>query len=454
MLMDVMEELPNPNAKGFYDMLEDADEPLWDGCENYSKLQAATELLHWKSEYNISEAAYDHILPIIKRMLPKGEKLVENFYETKKLLKIIRLPEKKIHGCKNHCMISYGADSDLTKCRVCDHDRYKSGKLPYLVMRYLPIAPRLQRLYLTKKTAKQMTWHYEHQTEPVLMVHPSDGEAWKHFDSMHQEFSSEPRNVPLRLCTDGFSPNNSNTTPYSCWPVFLSIYNLPPWVCLKEPYVQLSIVIPGKKSPGQNIDVFLRPLIDELKMLYTNGVVTYDASTKCNFTMKAILLWTVSDFPAYAMLSGWSTHGKLACPYCMGFLANKVERSSPPPILTGDQIWEQVKRSIFWELPYWRKLLIRHTLDPMHIETNVFENLFNTMMDTPKSKDNMNARKDIEMYCNRVQWHTWKKGNKDMKNRASFALSKEQAAKIWKWLIKLKFPDGYASNLGGGGVLM
>ncbi|CAI9279055.1 unnamed protein product [Lactuca saligna] len=89
-------------------------------------------------------------------MLPKGEKLVENFYETKKLMKIIRLPEKKIHACKNHCMIFYGADSDLTKCRVCDHDRYKSGRRPYLVMRYLPIAPRLQRLYLTKKTAKQM----------------------------------------------------------------------------------------------------------------------------------------------------------------------------------------------------------------------------------------------------------------------------------------------------------
>ena len=27
-------------------------------------------------------------------------------------------------------------------------------------------------------------------------------------------------------------------------------------------------------------------------------------------------MWTVSDFPAYAMLSGWSTAGKLTCPYC------------------------------------------------------------------------------------------------------------------------------------------
>jgi len=28
-------------------------------------------------------------------------------------------------------------------------------------------------------------------------------------------------------------------------------------------------------------------------------------------------MWTINDFPAYGMLSGWSTHGKLACPYFM-----------------------------------------------------------------------------------------------------------------------------------------
>ena len=33
--------------------------------------------------------------------------------------------------------------------------------------------------------------------------------------------------------------------------------------------------------------------------------------------MKAALHWTVSDFPAYNLVSGWSTHGRLACPVCM-----------------------------------------------------------------------------------------------------------------------------------------
>ena len=32
--------------------------------------------------------------------------------------------------------------------------------------------------------------------------------------------------------------------------------------------------------------------------------------------MHAVLMWTISDFPAYGMLSGWTTHGKLSCPHC------------------------------------------------------------------------------------------------------------------------------------------
>jgi hypothetical protein len=33
--------------------------------------------------------------------------------------------------------------------------------------------------------------------------------------------------------------------------------------------------------------------------------------------MRAALMWTINDFSAYGMVSGWSTHGKLACPNCM-----------------------------------------------------------------------------------------------------------------------------------------
>jgi hypothetical protein len=78
----------------------------------------------------------------------------------------------------------------------------------------------------------------------------------------------------------------------------------------------LSMVIPGPSSPGWNIDVCLRLLIDELTQLWSSGALTYDISRKQNFVMRAALMWTINDFSAYGIVSGWSMHGKLACPYC------------------------------------------------------------------------------------------------------------------------------------------
>jgi hypothetical protein len=76
------------------------------------------------------------------------------------------------------------------------------------------------------------------------------------------------------------------------------------------------MLIPGPKSPRMDIDVYLRPLILELKELWEKGVPTWDVQTRKNFKLHALLLWTINDFPAYAMFSGWSTKGKFACPYC------------------------------------------------------------------------------------------------------------------------------------------
>ena len=78
----------------------------------------------------------------------------------------------------------------------------------------------------------------------------------------------------------------------------------------------LSLLIPGPQAPGRDIDVYLRPLIDELKKLWIDGVVTYDVSTEQTFKMHAVVMWTINDFPAYGNLSGWSTKGYLACPNC------------------------------------------------------------------------------------------------------------------------------------------
>ena len=52
------------------------------------------------------------------------------------------------------------------------------------------------------------------------------------------------------------------------WPVLVMPYNLPPWKCMTKPFMMMSLLIPGRNSLGKDIDVYLRPLIDELKDLW------------------------------------------------------------------------------------------------------------------------------------------------------------------------------------------
>ncbi|GAV58715.1 hypothetical protein CFOL_v3_02248, partial [Cephalotus follicularis] len=47
------DELPNPNAKKFYDLLKDAVEPLWIGCKKHTKLSMMTQLINVKFKYGI-----------------------------------------------------------------------------------------------------------------------------------------------------------------------------------------------------------------------------------------------------------------------------------------------------------------------------------------------------------------------------------------------------------------
>ena len=300
---------------------------------------------------------------------------------------------------------------------------------------------------------------------------------------------------------------------YSLWPVILTPYNLPPDMCMELEFLFLTILIPGPKHPKRSLDVFLQPLIEELKQLWSEGVRTYDCSLKNNFTMRAVLLWTISDFPAYGMLSGWTTHGRLSCPYCLGsmdafqlkngrkscwfdchcrflslahpyrrnktlFRHKKIVRDGPPPYLTGQQIEADIdyygvqetvkvggnwhvpgnmpdgygvshnwhKKSIFWELPYWKDLLLRHNLDVMHIEKNFFENIMNTLLNVPgKTKDNKKSRMDLPDICSRSELHIKSNGNVPV---PIFRLSSEAKTTLFDWVAsEVKFPNGYVSNL-------
>lgn len=84
------------------------------------------------------------------------------------------------------------------------------------------------------------------------------------------DFGIEPRNLRLGLATDGMNPFSKLSTNNSSWPVFLTIYNLSPWLSMERKYMMLSMLISGSRQPRNITDVYLSPLIKDLKLLY-NG---------------------------------------------------------------------------------------------------------------------------------------------------------------------------------------
>ncbi|KAG8498371.1 hypothetical protein CXB51_007038 [Gossypium anomalum] len=244
----------------------------------------------------------------LREMFPFA-KIPQSCQDMKRLIKDLGLGYDKIHSCPNDCMLYWGDQKNQQTCHVCGKSHWMNSNTEDVntdeggaQLRKKPV-----------KTAESMRWHNDQRTDDGLLRHPADSLAWKSFDSKFPSFASDPRNVRLGLAADGFNPFKIMSTSYSTWPVVLVPYNLPPWICMKQSSFILSMIIPGEKGPGNDIDIYLQPLIEELKQLWS-GVETYDVLKKENFNLRAALLWTINDFPAYANLSGWSTKGRYARP--------------------------------------------------------------------------------------------------------------------------------------------
>ncbi|GJY15902.1 putative reverse transcriptase domain, ribonuclease H-like domain, aspartic peptidase domain protein [Tanacetum coccineum] len=124
--------------------------------------------------------------------------------------KTIGLGYESIHACEHDCCLFRGDNNkDLDFCPVCNTSRWKDSntpgkKVPKKVLRYFPIIPRLQRLYKSSHTAKDI---FGNATGKV----------------------TEPEIVPTRLLLMVFNPLGNLSHPTACAGDIEQHNNLPPW---------------------------------------------------------------------------------------------------------------------------------------------------------------------------------------------------------------------------------
>ncbi|KAG8386777.1 hypothetical protein BUALT_Bualt03G0184200 [Buddleja alternifolia] len=334
-------ERPNPTAEKFFKLKDAADSPLWSGCEDYSELSELSELLNIKSESNLSERHFNRFLKAFGQMLPKGHKLPDSFYSSKKVVAPLGLGVEKIYACENDCMLYSKDDNKLQECNICQHPRFKPKKRG-------------------EKKAK------------------------------------------------GYTSTCVGTRRALVKRENFSIHGM-----VKRGSTLTGLILPLQLRPGMY-----------QKDNFTKGRIETDSS---------IIRLTGEELEV-----------------AVASLPNiEFGRTKEKERIEGfGETHNWLKRSIFWDLPYWRANLIRHNLDVMHIEKNMFDNVFNTVMDVKgKTKDNVNARLDLQNICKRRLLELKEVNGKYIKPKASYTLTKEERLMVLKWIKNLRLPDGYASNL-------
>jgi len=196
--------------------------------------------------------------------------------------------------------------------------------------------------------------------------------------------------------------------------------------------MMMSMIISDPHQPGIDIDVYLRPLVDDLKTLWSEGVQVYDAYKRAPFTLRGLLFTTITDILGGRSVPG-QCKGEKDCPHYLddtetlwlnnskkqvyvrhrrflpdshayrqmkhqfdgtrelakalrhfsiayGYsqvknLPNAHGKKSTTTLRKRKRDKEAVdpkirwkKKSILWELPYWVDLAVYHSIDDMHVK--------------------------------------------------------------------------------------
>ncbi|GJY14805.1 hypothetical protein Tco_0385227 [Tanacetum coccineum] len=295
--------------------------------------------------------------------------------DMEKLQQLFVESEKPLYaGCTNFTkpsgvlqLLTVKAEYGLSDVEF-DEDVTKNG--PAKVLWYLPIIPRLKQLYSNPKNAKLLRWHAEDRKHDGKIRHVADASQWKNIDNHYTKFGAEIRNIRFGLSSDGINPFGNMSSHHSTGHGNLSGYGTK-----------------GEKAcPVCEKDTHSRWLTNCKKTVYMGHRRSLPESHSYRKKKKQFD-GRVEHRKMARLMNGHDTLSRVKD-------IKNVFGKKDKALKNNKNIWK--KKSIFWKLPYWEHLQVRHSLDVMHIEKNVSESLIGLLLNIKgKTKDGINARKDM-----------------------------------------------------------
>jgi hypothetical protein len=100
-----------------------------------------------KSKYNFLNQCYNDIVKLIIDLILVKHNMSKDLYQPKKIVADLGMNYEKIDVCEKNCMLFWKEKKDEDGVSV-------TTKVAVKLLCYMPITPRLKRLYLSEETVK------------------------------------------------------------------------------------------------------------------------------------------------------------------------------------------------------------------------------------------------------------------------------------------------------------
>lgn len=231
------------------------------------------------------------------------------------------------------------------QAQPCGNALFAGSSLkPVLEYPYNSITETLKKFFMRPSFEQQIEQWRRRSVDEDVMFDIYDGRVWNQLvDSNGQIFTSQPRSLMVSLNVDWFQP--SDNMKHSSGAIYLAINNLPRNTRMKFSNIVLAGVIPGPHEPNDDqIQNFLKPLVDELLVLY-NGVIMPTYENPNGELVRVALMSINCDMPAARKVAGYmgamATKACNKCSTAFGRLSTGTRSSKPNFSDFNDENWVQ-----------------------------------------------------------------------------------------------------------------
>jgi hypothetical protein len=274
--------------------------------------QSSLLIFQYAIRHSLTTKAFTELLQLLSVHVPQGSALPKSVHHLKRNF-LQAFPEaeaERQYYCE--CCQRSLPTPDVACTGGCEG----SSSASFITV---PLGPQLKKMMEDAETWSALQKRFERQTCQGVIRDIYDGEGYR----QHLDFLSHPANVSLLLNTDGVAIYRSSNV--SIWPVWAAVNELPPSLRFLRQHMLLLAIFYSKEKPV--INMFLRPVIDDINMVYREGVVVH--TPVGTHTARAIIINCSVDLPARAILLNMKQwNGKYGCLYC----------ESPGTTLNGDHL--------------------------------------------------------------------------------------------------------------------